>query len=251
MASSSVSWMAPDAPLGRKLIGSGGLVLLGFCFLAWPDLLMRGSFVERVTHDHTLPVTAMLAVTLFFIQLGIAYNRRQGVSPGRRETVAAVMFLLILEAPILMVVLPEFRQYRLARDLVAHGVSTQARLVRTMGTGCGKAACSDELFYSFTPAGTQQPVSGSVEVTHSRGEVDPAYSYAVDTQTVPILYDPQAPGRSMLYWQDRIARRASLRDTLSISGILLAIPLVFWACMMAIGLHVMRKKRRKQDEEAG
>lgn len=98
------------------------------------------------------------------------------------------------------------RNYQLAADLRARGVPIQARLVRQFTEGCSKHGCTTGLEYSFVPKGQIEAVRGSANEGDTSRHPNAEFNYATSTGTLPIIYDPVNPGRSLVNWNNRIRR---------------------------------------------
>ncbi|MBB4047199.1 MULTISPECIES: hypothetical protein [Sphingomonas] len=117
-----------------------------------------------------------------------------------------------------------------------------AQRMRSFTAGCGKAACTRNIVYRFTPHGQNQSVEGRLSLSTSHHDHE-EYDYVMATNNVPILYDPRDPSRAMFFWRDQIANRASPRK---MWDFILIINLIFAAAATPLGLMMAWSIRRQR-----
>ncbi|WP_452664588.1 hypothetical protein [Sphingomonas zeae] len=123
-----------------------------------------------------------------------------------------------------------------------HGVAANAQRMRSFTAGCGKAACTRNIVYRFTPHGQNQSVEGRLSLSTSHHDHE-EYDYVMATNTLPILYDPRNPSRAMFVWRDQIGNRASPRK---MWDFILIINLIFAGAATPLGLMMAWSIRRQR-----
>jgi len=186
-----------------------GLGLAIFLFSSMPFLFAK----DHALHDIFLGepiIIASIATTLGMLFCFTIRGVRSRLVGGRSPK----MFFFLMFGGYYLIGFFLFVGYsldnhHLAVDLDAHGMMAQARLVRTFIEACGKNGCSTGIEYEFTPRGGNHLTRGTANEGNPNRYPNPEYNYAVSTGTVPILYDPENPSQSMVYWNGNIHRQAS------------------------------------------
>ena len=133
-------------------------------------------------------------------------------------------------------------------DLQKNGRSTQARVIRTYTSSCGKHGCSINVEYAFTP----EPVPGSTSIEYhgyefiadSRRPNDPDLVYAKTYQMVPIVYDVNKPTVSGLNFRNRVFEKNPVSVMFQILGILGGIEALVLAVILATLAPTIWKARK-------
>ena len=199
---------------------------------AIPALFDRGHTVEDI--EHSLVVQTGVAASAFLIILvfGLAGMQRRADAGRSPWLVYWAMWAVLFTAGMMAIVLPSLSEHRLAVDLNARGVSVQAHVVRHFSAGCGKNGCVTTVDYSFLAGKGGGSFHGfSNEGNVSRHPND-EYQYALSTGTLPVLYDPENPNRSHVYWGDYIHRQA-MGAIVSTPAKVFAIMLLFMIVLLA------------------
>lgn len=237
-ASISSHLLGPRRSLIRDTLALVGQLAFALAMLEWPyALLARQSFGEQILHAAPLKIVAGLFVAAMSARLVLFGTRPR--DPAHRRPLRAMwrvcaVWYLLGAAAILAAIVPS---YRLAATLDAHGVPTEAQLLRQFTVDCGKTGfCTEGLYYRFIPAGQATPVTGYVETAQGKFERGTARDYVAATGKVPIIYDPAAPHRAMLYWNDEVHRAASPTGAIEKAGLLVALMTVVlgglaWRCL--------------------
>lgn len=220
--------------------------VFSFGITALPSVFDRGHLVADIVHGGAFQVALVCSVPMLLAIVGIGFTIRHPTSRLNSRIGAYPYSFIVMMSMMLPFIVPQIETHMEASALIVRGVPVQARLVREFDTECGKTGCTVDLEYRFMPPGGLHPVSGYARVGSSRRDPDTAYTYAIDTNSVPILYDPADPTRSMLYWKDRIARQATWGYTLGLIGIFLGICTVVWTFFVVIIEVGVRQQRRKR-----
>lgn len=198
-----------------------------------------------IVHGAAFQIALMCCVPLALAMIGIGWTARNPTSRLNSRFVVYPYSLLVVQSMMFPFTIPQIHDEMTASALVARGVPMRANLVRAFSTECGKYGCTVDFEYSFIPIGGFHTVSGYTRVVSSGRNSHPEYDYIIGTRTIPILYDPRDPTRSMLYWQDQIARKATWGYTFGLIGIFMGISAFAWAFLVFIIEMGLRQQRRK------
>lgn len=220
--------------------------MLVFCGLAVPSLFDRGHVIDDIVHGGALQIALVCSLPLLLAILGIGFTGRHPTSRLNSRIMVYPYSLMVVLSIMLPFIVPIMHDRMTAYALVARGVPMQARFVREFAAECGKSGfCTVNIEYSFTPYHQTHSVAGYARVGRSTRNPDLELNYAISTRTVPILYDPGDPTRSMLFWGNQIARQASWGYAFGLIGIFLGIATLDWAFFVVIIEISIRQQRRK------
>jgi len=184
-----------------------GVAMLLFC--AIPTLLTKGDVVRDVFLGTPIIISSALMSLGFVFTLTMRGIRQRIIRNDSPKPFFFLMFCGYIATVIVIIIGFTYSDHRLAVNLSAHGVPAQARLVRSFTNSCGKTGCTIGIEYEFFPRGSRFATRGISNEGKANGNSNGEYNYIVTTGTVPILYDPTDPSRSMVYWHDNIRRQAS------------------------------------------
>ena len=175
---------------------------------AIPALFDRGHTLDDITHSLVVQMGVGASSFLMILVFGLAGIQRRA-DAGRSPWPAYWgMLTLLFAAGMSAIILPAWSAHRLALDLDARGVPAQAHVVRQFSEGCGKNGCVTKLEYSFSAGKEGRTFRGFASEGNASRYPTSEYEYAVSTKTIPILYDPENPDRSAVYWSDHVHRQA-------------------------------------------
>jgi hypothetical protein len=201
--------LGANGSLKKAILLPAGVALTSLVWGAFPAMLDWRHFSEDFKHSSTIPIALILTVFLLTLTVGgreINLRTKDGRSPW-------LFYWGLLGSLFLMGMLTILffvgRAERIDANLRAHGVSTQARIVREFIGDCSKHGCSTELEYSFTPRGASKPASGFADEGDVRHHHRDEYEYAISRNTLPIVYDPTDPSVSKSNWNNRILNPSS------------------------------------------
>lgn len=225
----SVKRGSPKKAIAASLV-TGLLVLCYGGFFALAD---DGHAADDFIHGGTIPSAIGLTLFMLVVTLGFAEMQRRAAD-GRSPWLA---YWGMLAGWILLGVATMFflfeKDHKLAADLAARGIATQAHVVRQFTTGCSKHGCTTELEYNFVPKGQAAPVVGYAGEGNPSRHPNSEYRYAIATGTLPIMYDPTDASRSMVNWHNSVFGLASSRF-ISTGLVMMMIALLFATAMFGL-----------------
>ncbi|WP_147453134.1 DUF3592 domain-containing protein [Sphingomonas sp. PP-CE-3A-406] len=240
------SLFGPKKSLRRAILIVLAIGMLVFCVIALPSVFDRGHVIDDIVHGGAFQIALICCVPMLLAIIGIGFTARNPESRLNSRLIVYPYSLLVVLSITFPFIVPQIHDRVTASALVARGVPVQARFVREFATECGRSGfCTVNIEYSFIPHGRNNLVNGYTRVGSSARDPDPEYNYIINTRTVPILYDPGDPTRSMLFWNDQIARQATWGYTLGMIGIFFGIGALVWAFFVVIVEISIRQQRRK------